>query len=175
MIAVIMPSIDREKAQKSMVQLRERSGMSDDEVDYMIIMDNKRQGFVSAVNDFVLKTDYKYYVYTAQDAFGGKDWLKIAFDKLEETGKGLFAFNDGKWAGELAAFGMVRAAWKKPFFYSGYKSHYADTELTIQAEKENQLTTDLKSLLIEVDYNKHGVNLDDKKLFQERNPNSKWR
>lgn len=171
-VAVMMPSIDQEESTKSMKQLIKTAGMN---ADFMVLVDKQRTGFIKTVNNFVEKTDYKYYVYLAQDAYGGRNWLKIAYDTLERTKKGLFAFHDNKWSGKLAAFGMVRASWKSPFFYEGYNANYADVELTDQAKKDNQLITDLRSLLIEVDYRKHEVNLDDKKLFLERNPNSKWR
>lgn len=167
-IAVIMPCIDKELGTKTMEQLKERAGI---EADFMLLMDNKRTGYVATVNDFVTKTNYKYYVYVAQDAYAGKNWLKIAYKELEKTGKGLFAFNDGKWNGKLASFGMVRSSYLKPFFFkgiNGYKANYADTELTVKAKEENQLVYNPESVLIEVDYNKHGVNLDDKKLWEIR-------
>lgn len=164
-IAVVMPSIDQEKAQKTMNQLIERAGI---DATFMIVMDDKRQGFIKAVNNFVEKTDFKYYVYVAEDSYAGKDWLKIAYETLETTKKGLFAFNDGKWGGMMAAFGMVRKSWKGPFFNELYKSHYADVELSIKAMSEDQFVADLRSILVEVDYDKHGVNMEDKKNFNLR-------
>ena len=65
------------------------------------------------------ESNYKYVVYTAEDAFPGMNWLKFAHEELETTGKSLLAFNDGKWFGRLAAFGMVRSAWAKTNYASG--------------------------------------------------------
>lgn len=164
-VCVIMPSIDKEASVKSMTDLQKKAGM---EADFMVVVDEKRHGFIRTVNDFVKSHDYKYYVYLAQDAFGGKNWLKIAYDTLERESKSLFAFHDGKWFGKMAAFGMVRSSWKAPFFNECYKSHFCDVELTLQALSDNQLTTNLESLLVEVDYNKHGVNIDDRKMYASR-------
>ncbi|MEA2037298.1 MAG: hypothetical protein U9O94_07330 [Nanoarchaeota archaeon] len=164
-VAVIMPSIDEKASKISMQDLIKKAGMK---ADFMVLVDKQRTGFIKTVNNFVKKTYYKYYVYLAQDAYGGKDWLKIAYNTLENTKKSLFAFHDGKWFGEMAAFGMVRRSWKAPFFNEDYKANYADVELTMLAMNDKELVTDLKSILVEVDYNKHGVNLEDKKLFAER-------
>jgi hypothetical protein len=170
-IAVVMPCIDEEMGKKTMAQLKEKAGM---EADYVLLMDDKRNGFVAVVNDYVKNSDYKYYVYVAQDAYSGKNWLKIAYDELENTGKGLFAFNDGKWHGNIASFGMVRAKWKKPFFFEGYHSHFADTELSEIAKKEDQLVYNSSAVLIEIDYNKKEPLKIDKDLFKQRNPDADY-
>jgi hypothetical protein len=116
-------------------------------------------------------------VYTAEDAFPGMNWLKFAYEALETTGKSLLAFNDGKWFGRLAAFGMVRSAWAKTnyasgnLFFEGYKSHYADNELTDKANTAQQLCFTPNALLIEVDYQKGRrwtSNADDKALYSGR-------
>jgi len=166
-VAVIMPSIDQEESTKTMNQLIKTAGM---DADFMVLVDKQRTGFIKTVNNFVEKTDYKYYVYTAQDSFGGRNWLKIAYDAMQESNKSLFAFNDGKWAGRMAGFGMVRRSWKSPFFNSDYNANYADVELTLQALTDDELVVDLSSLLVEVDPIKHtrSVQLEDKALFAER-------
>jgi len=180
-IAVLMPSIWKEEGRGEVVcqQLMKRAGIN---ADYFVLYGEKDKddpGFIKKVNDFVNNTDYKYYVYTAYDAFAGRNWLKIAYNALEESGKGLFAFNDGKWYGRMAAFGMVRKEWASKLygsgiFFDGYHSHYADVEISGIARKTDQLAIDLRSLLVEVDPDKDtkGTNLEDKKLFAERNPNA---
>ncbi|MCH9739507.1 MAG: hypothetical protein K0U38_01510 [Epsilonproteobacteria bacterium] len=169
-VVVIMPSIDVKESTKTMNQLIRTAGM---EADFFVLEDKKRTGFIKTVNEFVKQTNYKYYVYTAQDSFGGRNWLKLAWEALEKSQKGLFAFNDGKWAGKMAGFGMVRRSWKAPFFEESYKANYADVELTMIAIEEDELVTDLRSLLVEVDFDKHlrSVQMDDKKLFAERKKN----
>jgi hypothetical protein len=119
-------------------------------------------------------TNYKYVVYTAEDAFPGMNWLKIAYE--ERSGKGLLAFNDGKWFGKLAAFGMARSDWAREnyssrAFFFGYKSHYADNEISIIASRSKNLVFNPNSLLIEIDYNKAtqwSSNQEDRKLFNKR-------
>jgi hypothetical protein len=168
-IAVLMPCIDRPLGTKVIKQLADNAGI---EADYFLLMDDERKGFTAKINEFVMNApkQYDFYVYTAQDAFGGKNWLKEGLSELERTGKGLLAFNDNKWGGRLAAFGMVRASWKKPFFESCYHTHYADTELSVAATLDNQLCYNPKAIMFEVDYDKKtkSVNLEDKKLFQKR-------
>ena len=168
-IAVLMPCTDRELGTKVMQQLAANAGL---EADYHLLMDDERKGFIFKVNEFVnlFPTKYDFYIYTAQDAFGGKNWLKEAYSTMKVTGKGVLAFNDNKWGGKLAAFGMVRASYKAPFFYEGYHSHYADTELSVAATLENQLCYNPKAIMFEVDYDKKtkSVNKQDKELFKKR-------
>lgn len=171
-ITLIMPSIDMPKANATALQLMQTAGMS---FNLLVVEDVDRKGFIAIVNETVRKNPSDFYIYTAQDAFGGKDWLKIAYETMEKENAGLFAFNDGKWNGELAAFGMVRHEWMEKnylgdLFCNLYKSHYADTELTMLALKDGKLSKNPESLMIEVDYDKksHGVNLDDKELYAER-------
>lgn len=169
-ITVIMPSIDMPKANAAALQLIEAAGMS---CDVLPIEDVDRIGFIGIVNKAVRENPSDYYVYTAQDAYGGKNWLKIAYDTMIKENSGLFAFNDGKGWQSLAAFGMVEHDWMSKnyngdLFYSGYKSHYADTELSMIAVKDKKFSKNPESLLIEVDANKHGVNMEDKKLYYKR-------
>lgn len=168
-----MPCIDKELGTKVIQQLADNAGMK---ADYFLLMDDERIGFTAKINEFVNNhkevygKDYDFYVYTAQDAFGGKNWLKEGYEELERTGKGVLAFNDNKWGGRLAAFGMVRASYKKPFFESCYHTHYADTELSVAATVDNQLCYNPKAIMFEVDYDKKKkeVNKKDKELFKKR-------
>jgi hypothetical protein len=168
-IAVLMPCIDRTLGAKVIKQLADNAGL---EADYFLLMDDERVGFTAKINEFVNlnPTQYDFYIYTAQDAFGGKNWLKEAYTTMRDTGKGVLAFNDNKWNGKLAAFGMVRASYKKPFFESCYHTHYADTELSVAATVDNQLCYNPKAIMFEVDYDKKSksVNKKDKELFKKR-------
>jgi GT2 family glycosyltransferase len=143
----------------------------------VVCLDNDRKGFIATANHLFKESNYKYVVYTAEDAFPGMNWLKFAHEALETTSKSLLAFNDGKWFGRLAAFGMVRSAWAKTnyasgnLFFEGYKSHYADNELTDKANTAQQLCYTPNALLIEVDYQKGQrwtSNADDKALYSGR-------
>lgn len=167
-IAVICPTIDEEKAQKTLNQLKFTSGI---EANFYSVVDMDRTGFITTLNTALKNIDANYYVYVAEDAYGGKDWLKIAYETMEKENSSLLAFNDGKWFGKLASFGMISQKFARENGYllnPVYKSHYADTELTLIAMNNNSFSYNPESILIEVDYKKHGVNLDDKKTFFER-------
>lgn len=139
---VYMPAINLEKAKQTAEILKSRAGTDCRIVDYV---DNDRKGFIAVASHLFKESNYKYVVYTAEDAFPGMNWLKFAYEALETTGKSLLALNDGKWFGRLSAFGMVRSASAKPnyapgnLFFEGYKSHYADNELTDNARRQNSL------------------------------------
>lgn len=171
-IVVLMPAIDMKKADTTAKQLKATAGMN---CTIAVLEDKKRLGYVAMINKgFELYKDANYLVYTAQDAYGGNNWLKTAFDTMEASNAGLLAFNDTKWNGQLASFGMVRSSWLKYVYdpqylmFPGYKSHYGDTELSVIAKSQGKLTYNPNAVMMEVDYAKHGVNEADKNLFNER-------
>jgi hypothetical protein len=165
-IVVILPTINKEKADSTLDQLIMTASMN---ASFYSILDKERAGFIATANYAFNSIDAKYYVYVAEDAYGGRDWLKIAYETMERTGAGLFAFNDGKWHGKLASFGMVRKDWAgDELLPSVYRSHYADTELTLRAMSEGKFAYDPEAVLIEIDPNKHGVNPADQALFNQR-------
>jgi len=179
---VVMPATDMDKAKRTADVLVKRSGAEFE----LLIVDNSsksgRKGFVESFNVAVLsRPEFEQYVYLAQDAFPGRNWLRIALNSLGSSG--VFGFNDGKWSGSLASFGLVTRGWidengydykdeKAPFF-PGYHSHYADTELTIMAMQKGQYTFNPNAVLVEVDYEKDQkrVNGDDKRLYDKRKHN----
>ena len=176
-IAVIMPCIDREKGEKTAQVLKHRAGI---DCEVLVVLDDIRQGFIKTLNAAATRVDVKYIVYLAQDAYPGREWLKCAYDVLENTGKGLLAFNDGKWHGYIASFGMVRTSWVKtlyngPVLFPGYKSHAADNEITVIARCQDMHIYDAMCTLVEYDPEKAILPLwgklqsrEDKILFKER-------
>lgn len=169
-IAVIMPTTDKVMAQRALDRMQMKAGTL---AEYFLIEDFERNGFIATMNDAVHNLDYDYYVYTAQDAYAGEWWLKYALDEMMDKEAGLLAFNDGKWNGNLAAFGMVEKNWMKTnykgdMFSKYYKSHYADVELTLLAMRDGKFAYNPEAVLVEVDYNKHGVNEKDRELFNTR-------
>lgn len=171
-IVVIMPSIDIEKAKATAKQLSSRAGI---EHQMLVVEDVDRSGFIATFNNTAKRNPADYYVYVAQDAFGGRNWLQEAYKTAKETGAGLVGFNDGKWSGKLASFGMVSHEWGVKnyggeLFYSEYKTHYADTELTALAMDDKKYAYNSEAVLIEVDPNKETstVNKADKDLFASR-------
>jgi GT2 family glycosyltransferase len=155
-IAIIMPCIDIQQGLKTAYILNKRASIP---AKIIIAHDTMKYGFIKTTNEIFKKINVKYVVFLAQDAFPGKQWLLHAFQTLEKTGKGLLAFNDGKWMGNLASFGMVRRSWiksvyKNSLFFDKYISHAADNELTTIARATNEYIYNPNSVLIEVDYEK---------------------
>lgn len=156
-IGIILPSIDPSKAKATAAILKARAGVG---CVVIICHDVDKRGFIYVANSIFERSRFKYVVYLAEDAFPGINWLRLAYDELEKSGKSLFAFNDGKWFGKVASFGMVRAEWARKnypsgcLFYEGYKRHYADIELTNLARHANLLCFSPYSVLIEVDPSK---------------------
>ncbi|MFW5879566.1 MAG: glycosyltransferase domain-containing protein, partial [bacterium] len=172
-VAVIMPCIDTELGLKTADILQRRAGMP---CKIIIANDTLRQGFIKTANEVFGRLDVKYVVYLAQDVFPGRDWLALSYESLEKTGKGLLAFNDGKWHGKTASFGLVRTEWvkslyKNNLFYNAYVSTGADAELSAIAIAQNLYIYNSSCLLIEIDYLKdvkgYG-NIKDRNLFKKR-------
>ncbi len=171
-ITVIMPCIDRDKGMETARMLLGRAGI---ECRVLVVYDSLRQGFIKTLNQTAARVNAKYIVYTAQDAWPGRGWLECAWDTLEKTKKGLLAFNDGKWKGQIASFGMVRTKWVSELyggdiFFPGYKSHAADNELTVIARARAMHVYNPECTLVEIDPGKdhRSSSLRDKALFQAR-------
>jgi hypothetical protein len=171
LVVVAMPYTQAEMAQPSAELMSSRAG-----VDGLIVcvLDEERRGFVELANNIFQVTQSPYFAYVAQDAYPGRQWLSRALTALGED-KSLLGFNDGKWAGALAAFGLVRRSWalqnyQGNLFYEGYSQHYEDVELTLLAMQENVYAYDPNSVLIEVDWGKdrRPVHQADKVLFKQR-------
>ena len=172
-VLIFMPFIHPPEAKRTAEVLARRSGF--DDATLVCILDSKHDGFVSLVNRAFRLSESPFVVYLAEDAFPGRDWLKIAHAEINQKKAGLLGFNDGKWQGELAAFGLVERAWAKnnyagDLFYPQYQQHYADTELTLLARNDKAYAYNPHSILLEVDWDKDQkpTNAADKALFQTR-------
>jgi len=170
-VLVIMPSIRVRKGVRAARTLARRAGMP---CTILVVRDRLRGGFVATCNAAVARATVKYVVYLAEDAFSGVDWLRLAHEALERSGKGLLGFNDGKWRGRIAAFGMVRLDWVRPLyggplFYPGYVAHGADNELTVIARAQDQYVYDPDCTLFEYDAGKKfGGGKGDRATFRAR-------
>ena len=138
------------------------------------VHDEEGIGFNAIVNLVFNATNSTYFAYVAQDAFAGRDWLKLAVHALGEQ-KCLLGFNDGKWAGALAGFGLARRTWAEKnyaghFFCPEYHRHYADAELTLLAMQAGLYAYEPDSVLVEVDWDKDrsSVDISDKAIFLAR-------
>lgn len=171
-ILIILPFINYSKAQETAEMLSKRANLDGT---IICIDDVKREGFIFIANQMFKQSSGAYVGYVAEDAFPGMNWLNIGLKKLESSSASLLAFNDGKWQGHLASFGLVKREWAQKnyqgdLFYQSYQSHYADTELTLLAKSDKVFAYDPHSILMEVDINKEErkVNQNDKLLFSKR-------
>jgi hypothetical protein len=155
---IVMPSLRMTLAQKAadvMVGRTEACGL------LVLAEDDCRIGFVATANFVYAQTISRYFCYAAQDAFAGYYWLEMALEAMQKKEAGLLAFNDGRFFGRLAAFGLVDRHWVnalyggKALFYPHYKKAYCDTELTDIANMTGKLAYNPHSMLIEIDYGKH--------------------
>lgn len=168
---VVMPFLDAEQAHKAAQLMASRAGA---EGLILAVLDAERAGFISLINTVFLHSRGTYFAYVAQDAFAGRDWLQLALTALGQD-KHFLGFNDGKWAGAMASFGLAKRAWAEKnyaglFFHPQYQRHYADAELTLLALNEVCYAYDPNSVLLEVDWDKDGnaVNPEDRQRFLER-------
>lgn len=173
-IVIVMPATDLRAAQRAAILMVQRAQYTDALL--LIVHDTQQQGFVHMANQCFQATQSRYFGYVAQDAFAGRRWLQRAHKTLESTGKAMLGFNDGKWAGQLASFGLGRRSWLsanyegQQLFHPQYRRHYADTELTVLAMGNDQYCYDPNAVLIEVDWDKDqkSVHPADKHLFAQR-------
>ena len=169
---VVLPVIDLEMGKKAAALAAARAN-ADGTV--LVVTDIARLGLVHIHNQVFKHSQCAFYAYLAQDAFVGRDWLSLGLQALAQKGAGLLAFNDGKWQGQLASFGLVRRAWASQLyegslFFEGYKSHYADTELTLIARDQARYAYDPNAVVMEVDWSKDTAitHPDDQSLFRHR-------
>jgi hypothetical protein len=173
-VIVAMPATDRQQARLTAGILERRAGIH--ALAIVVVHDDDRRGFVYCANRVFAATRGTYFAYLAQDAFPGRQWLALGLGTLKESGGKLLAFNDGKWAGGMAAFGLVERQWAAAnsaggtLFDPGYTSHYADAELTVLAMDQGVYRYNANAVLVEVDYEKDGrpANAKDKASYRQR-------
>jgi len=172
-VIVVMPLTDAAMAERSARLMAARSGVTNGLI--LLVTDADGEGFVRVANMAFERTQSEFFAYVAQDAFAGRLWLARAIEKMQTTGKHLLGFNDGKWMGVLAAFGLARRSWVLSqyggaFFYPAYDTHFADAELTILAMNEQCYCYEPNSVLVEVDWEKDDAttNAEDRQCFHER-------
>jgi hypothetical protein len=174
-VVVLLPWLHRQAAQQAAQTMLGRAGA---DATVLALHDDLSVGLVTLLNQAVqlLEPQAEFLVYAAEDAFAGRGWLHVALMELDRHPEaGLLAFNDGKWFGQLAAFGLVRRRWLAPLyegllFHPGYTRHFGDTELTVIALQQRALAYHPHALLVEVDHGKDGrpVHDADRRLFAQR-------
>ena len=169
---MVMPCIDVAMGRRAAVHAAGRAGAPGL---LLVLHDQARLGFVAVLNAVFRASASPWVGYMAQDAFAGRQWLSLALCALESRQAGLLGFNDGKWQGQLASFGLARRSWIESlycgdFFYGGYRRHYADAELTLIAREQGRYVYQPDSVLVEVDWCKDSAAVDaqDRALFAQR-------
>lgn len=174
-VIVVIPTTNVEQAKQAGEVMKRRAGIG---FDLMIVEDTKRVGYVKTLNYVANESTHDVIVYSAQDVLVGTDWLRNALLTMLTENAGLVGFNDGKWAGKLASFGVIQRSWVKTIYGKNvfnplYHSHYADTELTQIAKSQGRYAYSEKAVMLEVDFNKilgqgKWVVKADKKLYAKR-------
>lgn len=171
---LVMPATDLAQAERAASLMVQRAQYADALL--LIVPDALSEGFVTLANRCFKATQSQFFGYVAQDAYAGRGWLHKARQTMNASSKGLLGFNDGKWAGLLAAFGLGRRQWLASNYPGGdlfcpqYERHYADTEITALAMGNQQYCYDPHALLVELDWDKDQkpVHPPDKALFAQR-------
>lgn len=171
-VIFVMPFTQPQAAKKTAKLMAERAYHPGQ---LICVHDDEREGFVTIVNKVFSASNSQWFGYVAQDAFPGRYWLRIAMNTLLSKNAVLLGFNDGKWLGELASFGLANRLWAQQnysgnFFNPNYFQHYADTELTLFAQANHRYCYNPNSLLVEIDWDKDNksANIEDKNCFQNR-------
>jgi len=141
------------------------------------IEDSERKGWVNAQNWAFNNLDFDFYIYSCDDYFPCKDYLKSAYEAYLGTKKCVIVFNDGKWAGKLATIALVKKDFVKEklpdgnLFYKGYKQNFADPEFTDHAINHNEMAYLSDIPFMEVEYGKDEKshnNEEDRELYKSR-------
>ena len=178
-IKVVIPTTEKDynMAMKNAYLHKLRAGV---QCDVIVKIDTSKIGWVAMHNEEFSKGGFDYYVYSCADYYPGRNWLKKAMDFMEFNKLSLIGFNDGKWDGNIATVGLVKKEWIKKYynnlFYEGFKSHYADTEITSLARIDEVYGYCSDAVLIEIDYDKElkSVNKKDRELFIKRGYGNRW-
>lgn len=172
-VLLVMPCTDIPMARRAATLMAQRAGAPGH---LLLAEDVDGWGFIRIVNQVFKSTRGRYFGYVAQDAFAGRQWLALALDALRRPGKHLLGFNDGKWHGAFAGFGLAERDWAScnypdgNLFHPAYQRHYADVELSLLAISQGAYVYDARSLLVEVDWAKDEARVEakDRALYQER-------
>lgn len=172
-VLIAMPCTDIRLAERAAGHMARRAGAPGHLV---LVQDLDGWGFIRIVNQVFKASQGRYFGYVAQDAFAGRQWLKLALEALAQPGKALLAFNDGKWHGAFASFGLTSrdvASRNYPggeLFHPAYHRHFADVEISLLARSQGQFVYDPRSVLVEVDWSKDSaaVHANDRQLYQTR-------
>lgn len=176
-IAVVIPyrKGSRKLAEKAAKIHHSRAGMP---CKVFFVEDKFKDYWVAIQNRMFRKLDCDYYVYSCDDYFPGKGYLKMAYDVACKYQKGMVAFNDGKWNGIIGTAALVSrkfiediAIYNGNLFHEGYKMSYGDPELTEIAMEREEYIYCPDAVLMEIDYEKESkphTNEEDRATYKKR-------
>lgn len=172
-VDVVIPTTDLTQARRCAFWMAQRAGAP---ARYLLLRDDARVGVYNVLNRAFAALGGDYFVWVPQDSFASQGWLRLALDRLQATDKGLLAFNDGKWSGQIATTGMLRRAWVMQAcehglpFHAGYASHFGDNEVTLLARERGAFLYAPNVGMFELDWGKQWkrTNLNDAELFKQR-------
>ena len=171
-ICAVIPVLPNTETGSLVNLLQSRAGQA---FRLLVVEDDLAQGPTRLLNLVYHQNREPLFIYLAQDVFPSRLWLARAIKAMMEKKLALLAFNDGKWAGQMAGFGMVRRDWcskvyGNSLFFSGYQQHFGDAELSLIARHQNVYGYDPNVVMMEVDFNKdkRAVNANDRELFAQR-------
>lgn len=171
-VCVVIPVLPHTNTQSLVSLLQGRAGFP---FRLFVIEDDLKLGPTKVLNAAYRGNTDPVFIYLAQDVFPSRYWLARGLKTMAEKKLGLLALNDGKWAGQMAGFGMVRRDWCKhiyqgSLFFEGYRQHYGDAELSLIARQQKVYGYDPNVVMMEVDFEKDGkpVNAKDRELFAQR-------
>lgn len=172
-ISVVLPWTQKPQAESARDILVQRAGL---QFNLIMVHDDLAAGPAALINQVFERSRSVFFGYLAQDVFPSRRWLAQAAAVLKKTDAGLLAFNDGKWAGQIAAFGLAQRQWVNSIyggshlFFSGYTQHYGDVELSLIARQQKRFSYDANAVMMEVDFSKESrtVNTKDRDCFATR-------
>jgi len=172
-VIVVIPYINKELAMKAGRIHQSRAGMA---VEVYLIEDTHKEGWVTICNRAYRELDFDYFIYSCDDYFPGRNYAIYAYATLVKSGKAVCAFNDGKWNGKIATVALVKKkdwypVYQGDLFHTGYKMHFADSELTDAAKHYDLYVYQPDAVLIEADYfkdNNPHINPPDRKRYLTR-------
>lgn len=135
-IIILIPTTPerRERLARCIESVRENSNHP-----HVIMTFENTIGWVGAVREMLSKLNpYSLAVIINDDCVPQKDWLKILYASHLMHPDHLLQPNDGIMQGKVATMPFATVGYLLENIYDGYKSYYADTELTDRAIRQNR-------------------------------------
>jgi hypothetical protein len=124
--------------------------------------DNTGTRFIDFHNEMVLTQEFDWYIWGMEDYYPARDFVKIALETANKTGKRFIMLNDGKnpVGPRNASAAMVHKSYIKQLYGTGqlfwneYRHHGCDSEITEIAKRDGELVYEERAIYLEVDIDK---------------------